>query len=109
MKFHHSKEGIDIVDVYIEKIVVCEKFAYGKNKEADVKYFTGHNIDKKQTIIHQVSTNDKMSQKIEKTQYISFVIKGKKLLERQESTWIKISNIKTKLKIDKLPVFVLKC
>ena len=46
----------------IEKILISGEFAYGKNKEADAKYFIEYNTSKKQTTTDQVSANDRIYQ-----------------------------------------------
>ena len=38
MKFHRSKEVINVSDIDIEKTLVSKEFAYGENKEKDPKY-----------------------------------------------------------------------
>ena len=47
IKFHNSKEVIQVSDVDIEKILISDEFAYGKNKETGAKYFIGLKTGKK--------------------------------------------------------------
>lgn len=38
---------IDVNNLDVKKLLVSDKFAYGKNKETNVKYFTGYKKLKK--------------------------------------------------------------
>lgn len=88
MRFLRSKEVIKLFDEDFEKILVSDEFSFGKNKETDRKYFIGYKNDLKNwAIIHQVSKNAAVFlNKFEKTQYMSLVIKDKKVLEKLQAT-----------------------
>lgn len=45
--FHISKEMINIMAAFIEKIIVSNAFVIGINKEADAVYFIGYETDNK--------------------------------------------------------------
>ena len=47
MKFYYSKKAIYVNNVDIEKLLISDKFAYDKSKEANAKYFIGHKTGKK--------------------------------------------------------------
>ena len=59
-EFCSSKKEIDVRDVDIDKILVSNEFAYRRNKETEVKYFTGYKTGKKirPSVIHHGSTNE---------------------------------------------------
>lgn len=46
-EFHCSKMVIDVNNLDVKKLLVSDKFAYGKNKETNVKYFIGYKKLKK--------------------------------------------------------------
>lgn len=45
--FHISKEMINIMAAFVEKIIVSNAFVIGINKEADAVYFIGYETDNK--------------------------------------------------------------
>ena len=46
-EFHCSKMVINVNNLDVKKLLVSDKFAYGKNKETNVKYFIGYKKLKK--------------------------------------------------------------
>ena len=88
MKFHWSNEVIDVV----QKILVSDKFTYGKNKEAYVKYFIRYKNGKKvRQLLIKFLQMTVFFNKFEKSYRMSFVINDEKLLEKYESIWNKIT------------------
>ena len=73
--------------------MVFHEFTYGKNKEANAKYFIGYKTDKIRLLFIKFKQMTGFLNKFEKTQYMSFLIEDKKLLEKYESVWDRISNI----------------
>ena len=73
--------------------MVFHEFTYGKNKEANAKYFIGYKTDKIRLLFIKFTQMTGFLNKFEKTQYMSLLIEDKKLLEKYESVWDGISNI----------------
>lgn len=72
-KFHSSKKIINIHEVYIEKILLSNEFAYAKNKEADLKYFIGHKTDKNRPLFIVLPEMAKFLHEFEERKHMSFL------------------------------------
>ena len=91
---------IDNTDVY--KIVVSNKISFGKK---DFKYFIGYKDAKKiRPLCIFLPKMSAYRRDFGKTKCMSFLIKRKKLLEKYNEVWKKVSNI-IKKEFDNKPVY----
>ena len=91
-KFHHCKNPISIYIVKIDRIVVSNKFPFGKK---GFKYFIGYEHDHKK-VMPLCIMPPKMSAYIRdfnETKYISLLIKDNELLEKYNKICDKVSKV----------------
>ena len=98
-EFNQYKSPILINDVDINKIVVSNKFPFGKQ---DFKYFTGYKDNKEirplGIFFPEMSMHERYS---DETKCMYFIIKDEKNFDEYMAVWERLSNItKTKFNIE---------
>ena len=94
-KFHENKSRILINDIDINKIVVSNKFLFGKQ---DFKYFIGYIDDKKiRSLCTSFPETNAYRVDFDETNCMSFLMKDKEFLEKYNEIWEKMSNIIKKI------------
>ena len=87
---HQHKRSISIKNVVINKIVVSNKASFDKS---GFKYFIGCKDSKKIKFLRTFLPKTRAYRKhFDKTKYVSFLIKGDKLLEKYNTVWEKVRN-----------------
>ena len=90
-EFHQYKSPISINDIDINKIVVSNKFPFGKQ---DFKYFTSFKHDKKiGTLCIFFPNMSAYRIDFDETEYMSFLMKDEVFLEKYNEIWGKVSSI----------------
>lgn len=82
------------MSVDIQQRIIPDAFGYGKKKETNEKCFIGHETDNKIIpLFIKVPLMPECFNLLEKTHYMTFLIKDKKFLEKYISNQSKIENI----------------
>ena len=101
-KFHQHKVHISLKKIDINKIVVSNSVSFGKK---GFKYFIGYKDAKKnRTSCIFLSKMKAYRGVFDETNYISFIMKDDKLLEKYNEIWEKVKN-SLKKEFDTEPVF----